>query len=160
LSFNFFRAVLLPARFATAIAATTRSATATRTSATAATAEAIATAAAKSAATATLARLTRTSFIHCQSAATHIRAVQSCHGFIRLGIVQHFNKCETTGLTRVAILHDLYPIHLSVCGKRGIKILLGSLERNVPDIYILQILTPCLIAAGSWAGCSACCGAG
>ena len=138
----------LPARFAPAIAAATATAAAGASTTTAApAAEPIpATATAESAAT--LARFARTSFVDGKSAAAHIGAVQSCHGFICLGIVRHLDKCETTGLSRVAVFYDLYPIHLSVCGERGIKILLGSLERNVPDVNVLQKLTPSLVAAG------------
>jgi hypothetical protein len=137
-----FRGCCLPAGFAPAIAATAT--TTAGTSATAATAKAIAAATAESTA-ATLAGLARTSFVYGQGTATHVGTVEGFHSLIGLGVISHFHECETTGLARVAILYDLYPVHLSIGGKRGIKILLGGLERDVPDVDILQSETPFLV---------------
>jgi hypothetical protein len=84
------------------------------------------------------ARFTRTRFVHRQSPAAQFGAVQRCHCLVRIGIHRHFDKSETARLPSVPILHDLHSIHLPICGKGRIQILLGRLERNVPDIDILQ----------------------
>jgi hypothetical protein len=103
---------------------------------TAASAEAIATTA--TAAESTGAGFARTGFIHRQSSATQLGAVQSCHGLVRIRIHRHFHKRETASLACIPVLHNLHTIHLAVCGKSRIQILLGRLERDVPDIDILQ----------------------
>jgi hypothetical protein len=76
--------------------------------------------------------------VHRQSPAAQLRTVQGRHGLIRISIHGHFDECETTSLTCVPVLHNLHSIHLTVCRKGGIQILLGRLERNVPDINVLQ----------------------
>jgi hypothetical protein len=103
---------------------------------TAATAEAIA--ATTTAAESTGARFARPRFIDRQSPAAQFGSVQSCHGLVRIRIYRHFHKRETASLTRIPILHNLYSIHLPVCGKSRIQILLGRLERDIPDIDVLQ----------------------
>jgi hypothetical protein len=89
-------------------------------------------------ATAARARLARTRFVHRQSPPAQFGAVQCRHRFVRIGIHRHFDKRKTARLTCISVLHNLYSIHLAVCGKCRIQILLGSLERNVPDINVLQ----------------------
>ena len=134
----------LPAGFATRRSATT-AATATRTTATttatagvtAASATTTAAVAAK-ATTAACARFTRTCFIHRQSPAAQLSAIQGRHRLIRIAVIRHFDKRKTARLSCFSVLHDLDALHLTVCGKCRIKILLGRLERNVPDINILQ----------------------
>lgn len=134
----------LPAGFATRRSAAT-AATATRTTAattatagiTAASATTAAVAA-KAATTAACARFTRTRFIHRQSPAAQLSAIQGRHRLIRIAVIRHFDKRKTARLSRFSVLHDLDALHLTVCGKCRIKILLGRLERNVPDINILQ----------------------
>jgi hypothetical protein len=88
--------------------------------------------------TATSAGFAGTGFVYRQSAPAQFGAVQRRHRFIRIGIDRHFDKRETASLTCIPVLYDLYSIHLSVCGKGRIQILLGRLERNVPDINVLQ----------------------
>jgi hypothetical protein len=83
-------------------------------------------------------RFTRASFIHRKSSAAQLSAVQSGHRFIRIAIYGHFDECETPCLAGIPVLHNLNSIDLSVCGKGRIQILLCRLERNVPDIYVLQ----------------------
>jgi hypothetical protein len=84
------------------------------------------------------ARFPRTRFIHRQSPSPQLGAIQSRHGFVRIRIDRHFDKRETARLTRVSVLYNLYSIHLAISGKCRIQILLSCLERNVPDIDILQ----------------------
>jgi hypothetical protein len=103
---------------------------------TAATAEAVA--APTAAAESTGAGFARPGFIYRQSPAAQFGAVQSSHGLVRISIYRHFHKRETASLTRIPILHNLYSIYLPVCGKSRIQILLGGLERDVPDIDVLQ----------------------
>jgi hypothetical protein len=125
----------LPARLAPPIAPSAATAsTAAGTSTSTAAAKTVATA--STAATGT--RFAWPRLIHGQRPSTHIGAIERRHGLVGLGIVRHLYECETTGLPRVTIFYDLYPIHLTICGERGIKILLGSLERDVPDVNILQ----------------------
>jgi hypothetical protein len=102
---------------------------------TAATAEAVA---ATAAAESTGAGLARPGFIYGQSPAAQFGAVQSRHGLVRIRVYRHFHKRETASLACIPILHDLYSIHLPVCGKSRIQILLCRLERDVPDIDVLQ----------------------
>jgi hypothetical protein len=80
----------------------------------------------------------RTRFVHRQSPAAQFGAVQRSHRLIRIAIYWHFDKREPSRLSRVSVFYDLYSIHLAVCGKGRIQILLSSLERNVPDIDVLQ----------------------
>jgi hypothetical protein len=107
------------------------------------------------------ARFARACFVHRQSPATQLRAVQGSHGLIGIRIYRHFHERKTASLTRIPVFHNLHSIHLAVCGKSRIEILLGCLERNVPDIDILQgvLLMFCLmgklvpiglISAGIW----------
>jgi hypothetical protein len=126
--------LLLPARFATAIAATTT---------TARTVPAAATAAEAVPATTTITTAAGTwlagfGLIHSESTAANVSAVQRFDGFIRLCRIHHLYERETTRLACIAVLHNLNPVNLSVGRKRGVEILLGRLERNVPDINILQ----------------------
>jgi hypothetical protein len=134
----------LPARFAPGSAATTP---ATRSSAASA-AKAIAAAPAKS--TPAAARFAGTSLINGKSASTQLRAVERFHGFIRVRVYRHLDKSETARLAGFPVLYNLHPIHLSICGKRRIEILLSRLERDVPDINILQglLLSCCRKRAG------------
>jgi hypothetical protein len=126
--------VQLPARFApgrsAAPTATARTASATTTAAKTITAT--------TAAEATGARFTRTRFVHRQSPATQFSAVEGRHCFIRIAIHRHLDKRKTPGLPCIPVLHNLNSIHLTIGGKGRIQILLCRLERNVPDIYILQ----------------------
>jgi hypothetical protein len=80
----------------------------------------------------------RASFVYCQRPSTQLCTVQSGHCFIRIGVNGHFDKRETPSLPSVPVFHDLYSIYLTICGKSRIQILLCRLERNVPDINILQ----------------------
>jgi hypothetical protein len=84
------------------------------------------------------ARFPWTRFIHRQSPSTQLGAIQRCHGFVRIRVDRHFDKRETPSLTRVSVLHNLYSIYLAISGKCRIQILLSRLERNVPDINVLQ----------------------
>ena len=84
------------------------------------------------------ARFPRTSFIDRQGPSTQLSAVQCCHRLVRVGINRHFDKRETTGLPCIPVFHYLYSVNLAICGKGRIQILLCRLERNVPDINILQ----------------------
>ena len=70
--------------------------------------------------------------------ASQIRAVERFHRGVRGRIVHHFHESETARLPGIPVLHDLHPLYLSVCGKRRVEVLFGGLERNVPDVYILQ----------------------
>jgi hypothetical protein len=124
---------LLPAGFAPGPATT--AATAARTSAAATAAEAVTAATATESAGA---RLARPRFIYRQSTPAQLSAVQRRHGFIRIRIHGHLDERETARLTRVPVFYNLHSIHLAVCRKCGIEILLCRLERNVPDINVLQ----------------------
>jgi len=131
----------LPARFAPGRPATAATATTGTTAATAAAIPAAATSARTIAAKSTAAaraRLTWPSFVYCKCPSTQFRTIQGCHCFIRITVHGHFYKGETTRLPGIPVLHNLNAIHLAVCGKGRIEVLLGSLERNVPDINILQ----------------------
>lgn len=85
-------------------------------------------------------RLTRPGFVHGESSAADIGPVERFDRFVRFGRVYHFHKRKSTGLSRIPILHNLNPVNLPVGRKRGIEILLSRLERDVPDIYILQVV--------------------
>jgi hypothetical protein len=85
-------------------------------------------------------RLTRPGFVHGESSAADIGPVERFDCFVRFGRVYHFHKRKSTGLSRIPILHNLNPVNLPVGRKRGIEILLSRLERDVPDIYILQVV--------------------
>jgi len=121
----------LPAWFATGRSAAATATTA-RTPTTTAAAEAVATA------TPARARFPWTGFVNRQGAPSQLGAVERRHRFIRIGIHRHFDKRESASLPCIPVLHDLYSIHLSVCGECRIQILLGRLERDVPDINVLQ----------------------
>ncbi len=124
----------LPAGFATrrsATAATTGASTAT---AVTATAKPIATATTESTGT----RFTRAGFVYRERSATQFGAIQRRHRFIRIRIDRHFHKRKTASLARIPVLYDLHSVHLAVSGKGRIQILLGRLERDVPDINVLQ----------------------
>jgi hypothetical protein len=116
------RGTVLPARFAPG-----RSATPTAAGSTAA-----------PTAKTTRARLPRPSFVHRQGAPAQFRAVQGCDSLIRLRVHSHFYEREAASLPTISVLYDLYFIHLTICGKCCIQILLGLLERNVPYINTLQ----------------------
>jgi hypothetical protein len=128
----------LPARFAARGSATTTAATARTSAATAvtsATAKPIATTAATES---TGTRFARACFVHRERSATQFGPVQGRHCFICIPIHRHFHKRETARLACIPVFHNLHPVHLAVCGKSRIQILLGRLERNVPDINVLQ----------------------
>jgi hypothetical protein len=128
----------LPARFAPRGSATTTAATArasAATAVTAATAKPIATTAATEA---TGARFTRAGFVYRESSATQFGTIQGRHRFICVRIHRHFHKRESASLACIPVFHNLHPVHLAVSGKSRIQILLGRLERDVPDINILQ----------------------
>ncbi len=126
----------LPARFATWRSAATTATTAGSSAATAVTTapKPIATAATES----TGSRFARARFVYREGSATQFGAVQGCHRFIRIRIHRHFHKRETASLACIPVFHNLHAVHLAVSGKSRIQILLGRLERNVPDINILQ----------------------
>jgi hypothetical protein len=129
----------LPARFATRRPATTTAATTRPAAATAVTATATKTVATPAATTeSTGTRFARAGFVYRERSAAQFGAVQGRHRFIRVPIHRHFHKRETASLACIPVLHNLYTIHLAICGKSRIQILLGRLERNVPDINILQ----------------------
>jgi hypothetical protein len=90
------------------------------------------------AAESTGARFARACFVDRERSATQFGTVQRRHRFICVRIHRHFHKRETASLARIPVFHNLHPVHLAVCGKSGIQILLGRLERNVPDINVLQ----------------------
>jgi hypothetical protein len=127
---------LTPRRPSTTTATTTGPSAATP-AVTAATAKPVA-AAATTAAKTTSAWFARARFIHRQSSPTQFGAIQCRHRLIRIRIYGHLDKRKTASLTCIPILHNLHSIHLAVCGKCRIQILLRRLERNVPDINILQ----------------------
>ena len=120
---------ILPARFAargaTAATTTTTGASAA-TAVTAATAKPIATTTA--AAESTSARFARAGFVHRQSSAAELGAIQGRHRFIGIPVHRHFHKRKSASLPRIPILHNLHPVYLAVCGKCRIQILLSRLE--------------------------------
>jgi hypothetical protein len=124
----------LPARFAPGRSSTTPATAARPAAATSAVTAAKPVPAAKS----TCARFPWASFVHCQSPSAQFSAIQSRHGFVRIRIYRHFHKSETASLARISIFHNLHSVYLAVCGKSRIQILLGGLERDVPDINVLQ----------------------
>jgi hypothetical protein len=131
---------VLPARFAprgSSATATTTAGTTATTAVTATTAKAIAAAATESTA-ATCARFARAGLVNGKRPATQFGAVKCCHCFVCVGIRRHFYKRKTTRLSCFSVFHNLNPVHLAICGKRRVEILLCSLERDVPDINILQ----------------------
>jgi hypothetical protein len=83
-------------------------------------------------------RFARASLVYRQSPSTKLGTVQGRHSFIRIGVYRHFDEGETTSLPCISVLHNLNPVDLAVCGKCRIQILLCGLERDVPDINILQ----------------------
>jgi hypothetical protein len=84
------------------------------------------------------ARFARAGFVYRESPAAQFGAIQGRHGLIGVRVHRHLDKCEAASLTCIPILYNLYPIHLAICGKSRIQILLSRLERDVPDIDILQ----------------------
>jgi hypothetical protein len=94
------------------------------------------------------ARFARAGFVYRERSATQFGAVQGRHCFICVPIHRHFHKRETASLACIPVLHNLHPVHLAVCGKCRIQILLGRLERNVPDINVLQGVLLMLCRAG------------
>jgi hypothetical protein len=128
----------LPAGFAPGRSATTATAARTTTAATAVPATTAARTIAAESATATRAGFPGPCFVYRQRSATEFRAVQSRHRLIRIAVYRHLDKSETARLPCISIFHNLNAIHLAVCGECRIEILLGRLERNVPDIDILQ----------------------
>jgi hypothetical protein len=135
---RFFECAGLPAGLATRRSSATATAWATT-----AAREAVSTATATESGGA---RFPRARLVDRECPATKLRAVQSGHCLIGIGIHRHFHKGETPGLPRLSILHDLNAIHLSICGESRIQVLFGHLERYVPDINVLQRLYS-LIAA-------------
>jgi hypothetical protein len=83
-------------------------------------------------------RFARASLVYRQSPSTKLGTVQSRHGFVRIGVYRHFDERETASLPCISVLYDLNPVDLAIRGKCRIQILLCGLERDVPDINILQ----------------------
>jgi hypothetical protein len=116
----------LPARFAAPTTASAR----------AATAASVVTATA----TGSTPWFARLCFIHFHGATIEFRAVERLYCTIRFRIHRHLNECETPRLPRLSVLNDLHAIDLTVCGECRTQILFRSLERDVPDVNVLQTL--------------------
>jgi hypothetical protein len=74
-----------------------------------------------------------TSFIHVQRAAVHLGAIEllDCgFGFLLVG---HFDKREPAGLPRIAIRNNIHTVHVSILRERGVQLVLGGLETQIPD---------------------------
>jgi hypothetical protein len=139
---------MLPARFATrGSAATTTAAGASATAAAvAATAKPVATA--TTTAESAGARFARTGFVHRQSPAAQFGAIQGSHSLIGIPIHRHFHERKTASLPCISVFHNLHPVYLAICGKSRIQILLSRLERDVPDIDVLQDVLLMVCRAG------------
>jgi len=60
----------------------------------------------------------------------------------RLVLVGHFDKREPPGLARVTIRHNIHTVHVSVLRERGVQLILGGLETEIPDKDVHLSLAP------------------
>jgi hypothetical protein len=51
----------------------------------------------------------------------------------RLVLVGHFDKREPAGLPCIAIRNNIHTVHVSVLCERGVQLILGGLETQIPD---------------------------
>jgi hypothetical protein len=140
------RSVAASAAAATAISTTTAAATAIPTAAATTTAAEAAASAATTAAGATSAF--RTSFVDVERSAANFFPVHGVNRAIPLRIVRHLDKGKPSGLTRIAVGHNVYTIHTAVRFKQRTDVLFGCAETQVSNKNILH-LSPFDLSGGA-----------
>jgi hypothetical protein len=135
----------LPARLATAAAATAATARTPATTTAATAGPAATTAAAEPAASATTTKSAirlGSGFVHIQCAPVEAVAIQRLNGLIRFRFVLHFHKRETAGTAGVAIGHDPGAVHCAVSFEETTYGLFGCVEIQIPYENILHSNPP------------------
>jgi hypothetical protein len=80
----------------------------------------------------------RPGFVHLQSSSAYFFSIQSRHGLGGLGIVGHFDECESTCTSRFTVHCDVNPSHLSERFEERAQLRFGRLEIHVPDKHVLH----------------------
>jgi hypothetical protein len=100
----------------------------------AAVATSIATVTATTTATAWWARLARTRFVHGQSTAFELRAVDFRNRFLRICVGGHCDESESTGFAGEFVLHQHDFLNWARFGKKLLKFIFGGVKWEISHV--------------------------
>jgi len=84
-------------------------------------------------------------FVHVQSTAIEVHAVDGGDGFIALSVVCHLHEAEASCLTGVAIRNDVDTIDRAVGFEQRTDRFFRSPKTEVSNVNVLQLYFPLLI---------------
>jgi hypothetical protein len=79
-----------------------------------------------------------TRLIDVQSAPANLAAVHRCDGFLAVFRACHFDEAEAPRSAGIAVSHDAYPVHLSVCLEQPAQFVFRSIEVKVANENVLH----------------------
>jgi hypothetical protein len=80
----------------------------------------------------------RTGFVHAESAAIEVRAVNGSNGLLSLTIVCHLNEAETTGLSGISICDDIDATNGTVRNKQRTDRIFRSPKTEVSNVNVFH----------------------